>query len=100
MGLPEAIRAATLRRTSSLTGTDSHPDSRSWPRVAGRDIEPPYPWVTASDGAGTPSRRGGGDWGPAGKGTMQRVTAYIVAMVVAVAAIAVGIRVVASNSST
>ena len=27
-----------LRRISSLTGTDSQPDSRSWPRVAGRAV--------------------------------------------------------------
>src|SRR5260370_6581437 len=32
------MRAAALRRTSSLTGTDVHPDSRSWPKVAGREL--------------------------------------------------------------
>ncbi len=37
--------------------------------------------------------------GSSGKGTMQRVIAYFVALVVAVAGIAVGIRVVSSNSS-
>src|SRR5882757_5055830 len=36
-----------LRRISSLTGTDSHPDSRSWPRVAARDMPRSY-----RDGAG------------------------------------------------
>src|SRR5690348_10885309 len=35
-GCPLLMRSAALRRTSSLTGSDSHPDSRSWPRVAGR----------------------------------------------------------------
>ena len=30
------MRAIALRRSSSLTGTDSQPDSRSWPSVAGR----------------------------------------------------------------
>ncbi len=32
------MAAAALRRTSSLTGTDSHPESLSWPSVAGRDV--------------------------------------------------------------
>src|SRR5437764_1282587 len=36
------MRAAAFRRTSSLTGTDSQPDSRSWPRVAGRDMGPAH----------------------------------------------------------
>src|SRR5690242_4878526 len=35
-GWPLLMRSAALRRTSSLTGRDSHPESRSWPRVAGR----------------------------------------------------------------
>src|SRR5688500_13942345 len=38
---PAAILVTTLRRSSSLTGTDCQPDSRSWPRVAGRDVMPP-----------------------------------------------------------
>ena len=36
-GRPGCV-AAALRRTSSFTGTDSHPDSRSWPSVAGREV--------------------------------------------------------------
>ena len=39
-GSPEAILATALRRTSSLTGRDCQPDSRSWPRVAGREDMP------------------------------------------------------------
>src|SRR6266851_682866 len=37
-GSPDAILATALRRISSLTGTDCHPDSRSCPRVAGREL--------------------------------------------------------------
>src|SRR4029453_3902416 len=33
---PAAMRATALRRISSLTGTERHPDARSSPRVAGR----------------------------------------------------------------
>ena len=36
----QAILATALRRTSSLTGSDCQPDSRSWPRVAGREDMP------------------------------------------------------------
>src|SRR5947207_381445 len=35
---PAAMRATVLARTSSFTGRDTQPDSRSCPRVAGRDV--------------------------------------------------------------
>ncbi len=35
-GRPWAMRAAALRRSSSCTGVDSHPEARSSPRVEGR----------------------------------------------------------------
>src|SRR5918995_4669629 len=33
---PAAMRATALRRISSLTGTERHPDARSSPKVVGR----------------------------------------------------------------
>src|SRR4051794_4563165 len=84
IGLPAAIRAATLRRTSSLTGTESHPDSRNWPRVAGLPE-----WPNATEDI----------WPTVPLAQMQRVIAYFVALVVSVVALAFGIRLAADNSS-
>ena len=35
---PAAMRATALRRISSLTGTEVHPEARSSPRVTGRGV--------------------------------------------------------------
>src|ERR1700738_2158469 len=65
MGSPAAMRAAALRRTSSLTGTDSQPDSRSSPMVVGRcrcessDMATTLP--ASSRGGGAPPPRAPAD---------------------------------------
>src|SRR4051812_33671406 len=48
------MRAMALRRSSSLTGTDSHPEARSCPRVAGLGWAP---WAAAFDVMGPTYRR-------------------------------------------
>src|SRR5215212_2566130 len=52
------MRAMAFRRTSSLTGIDSQPDSWSWPMVAGRDMRPrllALPWRSDRVGGDGPA---------------------------------------------
>src|SRR6478609_516254 len=58
------MRATALRRISALTGTDSHPLSRSCPIVAGRfdmvrKLPPSPPFFTRSDPVRPTTFRGG-----------------------------------------
>ena len=64
---PDWMRAMALRRSSSFTGTETHPDSRSWPTVAGAGCSVSV-HLGACDGAPAEER----PRSPAGRGTPER----------------------------